>query len=86
VLSSDQRFTLIMLAIGTAVGLIGWFLRYMIGGMRSDTEANTNAITLLTKELSDLRIQLAERAATEAQTEAADLRRVHYRRRRAWLR
>ena len=85
-MTGDQRFTLIMAAIGIAVGLIGWFLRYMIGGMRSDTEANTAAIHLLTKELGDLRVQLAERAATEAQSEAADLRRVHYRRRRAWLR
>ncbi len=75
-----------MLAIGTAVGLIGWFLRFLIAGMRADTEANTQAINLLTKELGDLRVQLAERSATEAQAEAADLRRVHYRRRRAWLR
>lgn len=83
-MNSDQRFTLIMLAIATAVALIGWFLRYLIGGMRADTEANTAAINELTRELGQLRIEMAERSATDAQTEAAELR-AHFRRRRRWF-
>lgn len=85
-MSNDQRFSLLLLAIGSAVAVLGYLVRQMIGGMRADTEANTTAINELTRELGELRVQLAERAATEAQAEAADLRRVHYRRRRAWLR
>jgi hypothetical protein len=69
-----------MLAIGSAVALMGWFLRYMIGGMRADTEANTEAINLLTRELGQLRVEMAERGAADARAEAAELRRQRHRR------
>lgn len=81
-MTNDQRFSLILLAIGTAVALVGWFVRYMIGGMRADTEANTAAINNLTRELGQLRIEMAERGAADARAEAAELRRRH----RLWLR
>jgi hypothetical protein len=84
-LSGDQRFGLLLLAITTAVALLGWFMRTMIAGMREETAANTRALAELTREFEQYRLQVAERTATEAQAEAAELRSRVGRPRRRWI-
>lgn len=69
-MTSDQRFGLILLGLG----ILGWFIRNLITGMRADTEANTIALNELARELERFRLQVAEQNATEARAEAAELR------------
>lgn len=84
-MSVDERFTLLLLAVTSAIGLLGWFLRNLITSMRDETQANTAALAELTKEFERYRLQVAERAATDAQAEAAELRSLTRRRRRRFL-
>jgi len=70
----NVELTVILAAIGLVATVLGYLIKSMVGDMRADTNANTDAIRRLNDELISFRVQLAERQAADARSEAAELR------------